>query len=65
MGCAMPYFPSLMSSATRWGGGGDVMASIVCSDARGPALLQVVTGIHPLTGCELGLLLRVLPAPLL
>lgn len=40
------------------------MAGIMSSDARGPALLQLVTGIHPQTGCELGLLLRVLPAPL-
>lgn len=63
MACGMTYFPSLMCSATRRGEK-DVMAGIVCSDAHGPALLQVVTEIHPLTGCELGLLLRVLPAPL-
>lgn len=46
-----------------WWGGGNIMTSIVCTDACRPALLQVVTGTHPLTGCEPGRLLRVLPAP--
>lgn len=63
MGCGMMHFPSVMFSATRRGEN-DVMAGIVCMDARGPALPRVGTGTQPLTGCELGLVLRLLPAPL-
>lgn len=51
-----------------WGervAGENIMTSIVCTDACRPALLQVVTGTQPLTGCEPGRLLRVLPAPLM